>query len=131
MDKRRDPMTGQPRVLATEFVLAVPSLSEARDYWCDVLGFEAVESPPGWLFIRLDGHEVMLGECAEALKPSETGDHSYFGYYVLEDVDAYAAQITARGAIVRIPPTDQPWGMREMAVATPAGHRMMFGQRLR
>jgi len=123
-------MTEPPRVLATEFVLAVPSLAEAQAYWCGVLGFEARESPQGWLFLALDGHGVMLGECAEALKPSQTGDHSYFGYYVLEDVDAYAAQITARGAIVSSGPSDKPWGMREMGVHTPAGHRMMFAQRL-
>ena len=123
-------MTGQPRVVSTQFVLAVPSLAEARAYWCGVLGFEALESPEGWLFLSLDGHRAMLGECAQALKPSETGDHSYFGYYVLEDVDAYAAAIAARGAIVLSGPADKPWGMREMGVATPAGHRMMFAQRL-
>jgi len=123
-------MTEPPRVIATQFVMAVPSLADAEAYWCGVLGFEARESPPGWLFVALDGAGVMLGECADDLAPAEIGSHSYFGYFTLDDVDAYARRISARGAIVLAPPADKPWGVREMAVATPAGHRMMFGQRL-
>jgi len=123
-------MTGQPRVIATEFVLAVPSLAEAEPYWCGVLGFERRESPPGWLFLKLGGHGVMLGECPDDLAPAETGSHSYFGYFVIDDVDAYGQEIAGRGAIVMSGPADKPWGLREMAVVTPAGHRMMFGQRL-
>jgi len=120
----------QPRVLATEFVLAVPSLADAEAYWCGVLGFAKRESPEGWLFVALDGHGVMLGECPDDLAPAATGCHSYFGYVVLADVDAYGREIAARGAIISSVPADKPWGMREMGVHTPAGHRMMFAQRL-
>ena len=123
-------MTTPPKVLSTQFVLAVPSLAEARDYWCGVLGFTERESPEGWLFLSLDGHGVMLGECADDLAPGALGSHSYFGYFELADVDAYAEAILARGAIVLAAPADRPWGLRELAVATPAGHRMMFGQPL-
>jgi len=123
-------MSQEPNVVRTQFVLAVPSLAEAEPYWCGVLGFERRESPPGWLFLALDGHGVMLGECADDLAPAATGSHSYFGYFELADLDAYAEAIAARGAIVLSGPADKPWGMREIAVATPAGHRMMFAQRL-
>ncbi len=123
-------MTGQPKVVSAQFVLAVPSLIEAQAYWCGVLGFEALESPDGWLFLSLDGYRVMLGECADDLAPAALGSHSYFGYFTLEDVDAYAAAILARGAIVLSGPADKRWGMRELGVATPAGHRMMFAKRL-
>jgi hypothetical protein len=27
-------------------------------------------------------------------------------------------------------PADRPWGRREMALATPDGHRLMFGQHI-
>ena len=123
-------MDPQPRVIATQFVLAAPSLAEAELYWCGVLGFAKLESPPGWLFLALDGHRVMLGECADDLAPGATGPHSYFGHFELADLDAYAREITGRGAIVLAAPADKPWGMREMAVATPAGHRMMFARKL-
>ncbi|MDP9900324.1 hypothetical protein [Variovorax ginsengisoli] len=33
-----------------------------------------------------------------------------------------------RGAIVLRPPIDRDWGMREFAVATPDGHRLMVGE---
>ena len=123
-------MTGQPKVVSSQFVLAVPSLAQAKAYWCAVLGFEALESPEGWQFLSLDGHRVMLGECPDDLAPSDVGSHSYFGYFTLEDLDAYAQAISARGAIILSGPADKPWGLREMGVATPAGHRMMFAQRL-
>jgi uncharacterized glyoxalase superfamily protein PhnB len=64
------------------------------------------------------------------MRPAATGDHSYFGYWHADDVDALHAEFVRRGAIVLQAPTDRPWGMREMAVATPDGHRMMIGQRL-
>jgi len=118
------------RVVATQFVLAVPCLVEAERYWCGVLGFAKRESPDGWLFLSLGGHGAMLGECPDAPPPSAIGDHSYFGYFELDDVDAFACSLAERDAMVLSGPADKPWGMREMAVATPAGHRMMFGQRL-
>jgi catechol 2,3-dioxygenase-like lactoylglutathione lyase family enzyme len=119
-----------PKVLATQFVLAVPSLADAQAYWCGVLGFAPRDSPPGWLFLELDGHGVMLGECPDDAAPADLGSHSYFGYFHVAHVEAYAAEIRARGAIVLSGPADKPWGQREMAVATPAGHRMMFAQRV-
>jgi uncharacterized glyoxalase superfamily protein PhnB len=44
------------------------------------------------------------------------------------DVDALHAEFLQRGAIILHLPTNQPWGKREMAIATPDGHRMMIGQ---
>jgi hypothetical protein len=41
-------------------------------------------------------------------------------------VDALHAEFLQRGAIIRQPPTDRPWGMREMAIATPDRHRLMI-----
>ena len=47
----------------------------------------------------------------------------------MDDVDAYHAEVSARGLEVA-PPQDKPWGMREMPVQTPDGNRIMFGQDL-
>jgi uncharacterized glyoxalase superfamily protein PhnB len=41
-----------------------------------------------------------------------------FAYLHVDDVDALRAEFLQRGAIIRQPPTDRPWGMREMAIAT-------------
>ena len=114
----------------TSYVLAVQDLAAASRYWREVLGFERQMQPPGWDFLVRDGCRVMLGECPDDPPAGELGSHSYFGYFLMDDVDAYHAEIAARGAIVISPPADKPWGLREMAVATPDGHRMTFGQSL-
>jgi uncharacterized glyoxalase superfamily protein PhnB len=44
------------------------------------------------------------------------------------DVDDLYRELSAKGAIIVSQPADKPWGFREMAVATPEGHRMMFAQ---
>jgi uncharacterized glyoxalase superfamily protein PhnB len=46
-------------------------------------------------------------------------------------VDAYHAQLRAKGVRLVRDLADQPWGMREFGIATPDGHRIMFGQAIR
>lgn len=70
----------------------------------------------------------MLGHCPDALLPSATGDHSYFAYLHVDDAQALHDEWVGRGAIVIHPPIDRDWGMREFAVTTPDGHRLMVGQ---
>ena len=72
----------------------------------------------------------MVGRCLDVTPASEVGDHSYFAYLHMEDVDAMHAELSNRGAIIRMPPRDQPYGQREMVVATPDRHRMVIGQPL-
>ena len=118
------------QIVRTSFVLAVPHAANAADYWCDILGFEMQTKLEGWRFVTRGQCRVMLGECADALPPSELGDHSYFGYIEIAGIDNYHAQINRRGAQVLSPPADKPWKMREMAVCTPDGHRVMFAQEI-
>jgi hypothetical protein len=70
----------------------------------------------------------MLGRCPESLPAAQLGDHSYFGFFTTDDVDALHQEFARRGAHIRSAPADKPWGWREMAVATPEGRRMMFAQ---
>jgi uncharacterized glyoxalase superfamily protein PhnB len=72
----------------------------------------------------------MLGHCPDAMLPAEIGDDSYFGYWTVDDVDAFHAEIVQRGEIILQPPTDRPWGRREMAIGTPDGHRIMIDQQI-
>ena len=112
------------------FILAVPDLGHSVRYFEDVLGFRT-ESRDGnnWQVVARDDVRIMIGHCEDAVLPEEIGEHSYFAYLHVDDVDTLHAEIARRGAIVRQPPADKPWGVREMTVATPDGHRMMFGQR--
>lgn len=116
------------QIARTSFVLAVHNIEDASRYWCDVLGFTLERTIPGWRFVTRDICRVMLGECPEAMAPKDLGDHSYFGYIEVSDVDAYHREIASRSAMILFAPADKPWGMREMAVRTPDGHRVMFAE---
>ena len=64
------------------------------------------------------------------MRPAELGSHNWFGYLEVDDIDALHAEITARGASAT-QPTDRPYGIREIVVATGDGHRIVFGQERR
>ncbi len=124
-------MQDSPGLRAYAFVLAVPDLGRATAYFRDMLGF-SVDWVDGenWTTLSRDGARVMLGHCPDALPPADLGDHSYFAYLHADDIDALHAEWSARGALIVRPPQDKPWGMREMAVATPDGHRFTVGRPL-
>lgn len=45
----------------------------------------------------------------------------------IEDVDALHAEYQTSGAIIRQPPTNFPWGVREMNIEDLDGHRLRMG----
>jgi hypothetical protein len=111
------------------YVLAVHDLSGSAGYFIDVLGFAKEWSDDdNWRGVKRDGVRVMIGRCPDALAPAKLGDHGYFAFLATDDVDALHAEFAARSARILAPPADKSWGWREMAVATPEGHRMMFAQ---
>lgn len=118
-----------PRLKPRAYVLAVHDIAGSSAYFADVLGFSRDWSDDdNWQALVRDGVRVMLGRCPDALPPAALGDHSYFGLFSTDDVDALYREFAARGALISSPPADKPWGWREMAVATPEGHRMTFAQ---
>ena len=46
----------------------------------------------------------------------------------VKDVDAYHREIVGRGAVVAMAPTDQPYGIRELAIRDVNGVAIVFGQ---
>jgi uncharacterized glyoxalase superfamily protein PhnB len=46
----------------------------------------------------------------------------------VQDVDALYDDCRARGAAIRLPPTDLPWGTRSMDVDDPDGHSLRFSR---
>ena len=73
----------------------------------------------------------MVGECVDAIPPIELGDHSYFGYFIVEGVDDYYSSIRSKGAEIVKPLRDSPRGMREFGLRTVDGHRIMIGSSIR
>ncbi|MCA9303997.1 MAG: VOC family protein [Phycisphaerales bacterium] len=117
-------------IQSAHYVLAVHDLDRSRDWYERVLGCETeIVDDGNWMFFSRDGVTFMCGRCADAIDPNDLGDHQYFAYLVVDDVDAFHARAVEAGAEVRKPPRDEPWGMREMALRTVDGHRMMLASR--
>lgn len=121
---------GAAKIVHHSYVLAVPDIRRTADWWVQVMGFAVEMEPDGWIFVARGPCRIMLGECPDAIPPADLGDHSYFAYITVDDLDAYHAEIAPRGAEILAGPGDKPWGMRELAIRTPDGHRIMFGQDL-
>ncbi len=115
----------------TLHILAVRDLEKSAAFYRDVMGFEVREiGDPGWRMFVRDGCRIMAGECRDALPASELGDHSYFAYFVVNDVDCYHAAVVANRAEIIKPLCDEPWGLREFGLRTVDGHRIMIGQEI-
>lgn len=114
-----------------DYVLAVHDLDRTRDWFVRVLKCTAEDVDPGnWTFCRAEGFTFMIGRCPDAIAPADLGDHAYFAYLFVNDVDAWAAHVEREGAEILKAPTTEPWGVRELALRTVDGHRLMLGQRV-
>lgn len=103
-------------------------LERSARYYRDVLGFEVREiGDPGWRLLVRDQCLIMAGECPGALSPQELGDHSYFAYLEMDDIDRFYEAAIARGASMIKELRKEPWGMKEFGLRTVDGHRIMFG----
>ncbi|MGA6098564.1 VOC family protein [Stutzerimonas marianensis] len=115
-------------VKATQHVLAAKDLAQTERYFLDVLGFTVRFRVEGWSFISLGDFHVMLGHCPDEKLACATPEHSYFAYVNCVGIDEIYSDYQQREAIIFQAISDKPWGMREFGVATPEGHRMMFGE---
>lgn len=115
-------------ITSAMYVIAVQDLQRAAAYYQDVLGFTVHEiGDDGWRIFAKDQCRIMAGHCPDALSPRELGDHAYFAYINVDGLDDYHAQVAAKGAHILKTPRTEPWGMREFALQTIDGHRIMFG----
>lgn len=119
-----------PEITKVRFVLAVLDLGKSTRYYTSVLGLTIDFEPPGWSFLSRGSFRVMLGECTGAMPPADLGDHSYYGYITVDDIDALYAEYQQSGTQFTQALASKPWGMREFGIRTIDGHRLMFGQEL-
>ena len=119
----------RPKIAPWAHVLAVRDIDLTANYFCDVLGF-VLEWPDAtdWRLVRRDGVRVMLGKCPNAIPAAEIGPHSWFAYLDTDSVDELHAELVTKRAHILQSPIDRPYGMRELVIATPDGHRIVFGQ---
>lgn len=61
---------------------------------------------------------------------SEAQDHSWFAYLHVHDALSLYQEVLKNGVKIWHQLADKPWGMREFAIVTPDGHRIVFGEKL-
>lgn len=101
-------------------ILRVASLEASLSYYVEVLGFALEWRAAGFASVRRGRASLMLSE----------GDQGHPGSWVflgVSDADALHEELRARGATIRHPPTNYPWGARELQVSDPDGHVLRLG----
>ncbi len=109
-------------------VIAVSDSVRAEAYYCRVLGFrklfayrpDSTRPDPCYLGVARDGVSLHL----ESFKPARAGMTGAFLW--VADVDRLFDEISARGAITQLPPTNQTWGNRETHIRDPDGNVLCF-----
>lgn len=126
-----DGLARRHQIHGVQPVLAVPDVAVAADWFVRVLGFELDflhGDPVPWhgrvkvgdgswgapIYIHLSG--------SAAPQPS-----AHTRLHVGHDIDGLHAHAVAQGATVLMAPTDQPWGLREIELEAPGGHRLCLG----
>lgn len=120
-----------PNISKTRFVIAVPNLKTSAAFYRDVLGFTIETIPdPGFLFYHCGNCVIMAGQCPDAMNPTELGDHSYYAYLEIDDIDRFYEAVQAAGARICKTIRNESWRMREFGLVTADGHRIMYASPL-
>jgi uncharacterized glyoxalase superfamily protein PhnB len=119
-----------PDILTATYVLAVHDLSASRAFYIEKLGFTEDLRVEGWSFLRRGACRLRLGDCPGIRPMSDSPDHSWFAYLNVRDASALYRECVGNGVEIWQPLADKPWGMREFAIVTPDGHRIVFGEEI-
>lgn len=104
-------------------VLNVSNVQRSIDFYVGVLGFEIAFTwgePTDFAGVKRDDIELFLCENGQ-------GDGVVWLSVFVDDVDVLHSEYQSTGAEIVQPPTNFPWGVREMNVRDPDGHRIRFG----
>ena len=105
-------------------ILRVDNLDASLDYYLEQLGFRIQWRMGPVASVERDRASVMLSE----------GDQGHPGTWLwiaVSDADVLYEELGARGARLRHPPSNYPWGSRECQVSDLDGHVLRFGSELR
>jgi catechol 2,3-dioxygenase-like lactoylglutathione lyase family enzyme len=117
-------------ILSSTFVLAVNDLAASRRFYMEKLGFVEDLSVDGWSFLSRGACKLRLGHCPDAVPMSNAQDHSWFAYLHVDDAAGLYQESVKNDVEIWHKLKDTSWGMREFAIVTPDGHRIVFGERL-
>lgn len=101
-------------------ILRVSDFDAAIAYYVDVLGFTLE-----WSMGRFGS--VRRGEAALMLCEGSQGCAHTWVWIGVSDADALHDELRSRGARIRNPPNNYPWGSRELHVTDVDGHVLRLG----
>jgi catechol 2,3-dioxygenase-like lactoylglutathione lyase family enzyme len=104
-------------------ILNVKNFAASMDYYVGKLGFTKKwdwGTPPTFGCVTRGNVEIFFCEGAQ-------GQAGMWMSIFMDDVDALHEEYEKSGAIIRLQPTNMPWGTREMNVEDPDGHRLRMG----
>jgi catechol 2,3-dioxygenase-like lactoylglutathione lyase family enzyme len=101
-------------------ILRVSHFDRSIQYYRDRLGFTE-----DWRFGRFGS--VSRGKTSLMLSEGSQGCSSTWLWIGIPDADAFYEELLRRGASVRHPPTNYPWGSREVHVYDTDRHVLRFG----
>ena len=112
-------------------LLVVADVARSAAWYCDVLGFEDPSfsgDPPVFAMLFRDGHELMLRRGA----PGDIVPNGRLGawdiYIRVADVASEQQGIERAGGRLVAGPRDAFYGMREIELDDPDGHRVCLAQ---
>ncbi|ESQ76651.1 glyoxalase superfamily protein [Asticcacaulis sp. AC402] len=114
------------RTLSISPVFHVSDLDQALKFYRDGLGFDEEFRFDTYVGLRLGEIGLHLAENRDNGRPLGGGTV----YVVCDAVDAYYAQITAKGIIAIQPPMDQLYRMRDFILRDTDGNQISFGHDL-
>lgn len=108
----------------------VENVTASLDYYCHTLGFQDVfhwsdEDVPPWTFAQVRRGNFFVYLCQGA--QGGPGMWMYLNLASSEDLAALYQEYQAHAVKITEPPTDKPWGMREMLIADVDGHILRIG----
>lgn len=101
-------------------ILRVADFDASVAYYVNALGFSLAWSQGRFGCVRRGDASLFLCEGSQG----HAGTWVYIG---IGDADALYDEIRVRGATIRHPPTNFPWGSRELHVFDPDGHVLRLG----
>lgn len=109
------PKEGRARFAQSTPILRVANFDASVSYYRDVLGFTLEWRDRGFGCVRRGDATLMLSQGGQGA----AGTWVFVG---VSDADAVHAELRDRGARIRHPPTNYPWGARETHVFDLDGH---------
>lgn len=101
-------------------IFRVDNLNASVNYYVERLGFQLEWRSDPVASVRRDSTSIMLSE-------GDQGQPGTWVWIAAGNVDEFYRELRERGARLRHPPTNFPWGSRECQVTDPDGHVLRFG----